>query len=712
LRSWRTTQALGVVALSALVVGASLGCKGDSGSSNTHARGAQVCADPRCMTTTTQKACPNSPCRAVTVVTTAEGLRNEIAAWEPQTRPDQFKVIEIPDGTSIDLATIADDLPLELKDRIVIESTRGARRPGALLYLDDYKAITDALREANPSLEDAVGHVFHLAGDRVSIRNLRLRGPSSSIADYGATCGLPGDDLCPPLVAIDVVDRYRVWILDNEIFNWPGEAVDIRGDEDTLECQSRTRGYRVQVFRNYIHHNQRNPLGYGVKVNDDGFAFIEGNTFDWNRHAVAGDGSALSGYYARYNYVLSGGSPYPSKYGGSTFPYYNQHFDMHGTGEGGYGGIAGDFVEIRGNTVHGEQKYGAPFFEKTRPVYRLRGYPCHVSEFRDNVLWHDDEDEAVRATDGGEGRVAIVNNQFATDTSWSLAVGDFDRDGRDDLFQATGAAWYYSSGGVTEWRLLQAGRRETIDRLRFGDFDGDGDTDVFTAVDGEWLISRGGTTSWEHLKTSPFRVGDLRFGDFDGDGRTDAFRTDGSHWYYYPGATGDRQGLADSAYTVEELRFGNFDGNNRTDVFGIENGEWAVSHDGDTGWQRLNAKLTSDLDSLVFGDFDGDGRTDIAQSRQVWQPRGGYDVEWRISWHGTTGWTTVRRFTQIPGDGQAHLYNNWIGRFDSTPGVDALRYELVRQIGPGEAASLQGVYLIRSSGVRSNYVRHSQNSMR
>lgn len=711
MKSWRTTPALGVLALSALLVGASLGCKGDSGSPSTHARGVQVCADPRCMSTTTQKVCLNPPCREVTVVTKAEDLRNEIAGWDPQSAPaDQVKVIEIPDGTNIDLATIADDLPLKLKGRIVIQSTRGARRLGALLYIDNYRAIAEALEKK----DEDMGHVFRLAGDRVEIRNLRLRGPSSSIADYGDTCGLPKDDLCPPLIAIDAVDRYTAWISDNEIFNWPGEAVDVRGDEDTAECQSSTRGYRLQVVRNYIHHNQRNPLGYGVKVNDGGFALVEGNTFDWNRHSIAGDGSAPSGYYARYNYVLSGGSRYGgfATYKGS----YQQHFDMHGTGKDGYGGVAGDFVEIRGNTVHGEQRYGTVlgFGGHTRPVYWLRGDPCRTNQFRDNVLVHDDEDAAVRADedDGAAGRVAVLNNQFDTDTSWSLAVGDFDRDGRDDLFQATGAAWYYSSGGVAEWRLLQAGRRETIDRLRFGDFDGDGDTDVFTATEGVWLISRGGTERWARLNTSSVPLEVLRFGDFDGDGKTDAFRASGSRWYYSPGAAGAWEPLAESAYTVEELRFGNFDGNNRTDVFGIENGEWAVAHDGDMGWRRLNSKLTSDLDSLVFGDFDGDGRTDIAQSRELWQPGGGTDVEWRISWHGTTGWTTVRRFRQVPGDGQAHLYNNWIGRFDSTPGVDALRYELASPIVPGEAASLVGVYLIRSSGVRGNYVRHSRNGMR
>jgi hypothetical protein len=42
---------------------------------------------------------------------------------------------------------------------------------------------------------------------------------------------------------------------------------------------------------------------------------------------------------------------------------------------------------------------------------------------------------------------------------------------------ATAAAWYYSPGGVAEWRYLNA-QADAIGNLRFGDFDGDGRTDV------------------------------------------------------------------------------------------------------------------------------------------------------------------------------------------------------------------------------------------
>jgi hypothetical protein len=81
-------------------------------------------------------------------------------------------------------------------------------------------------------------------------------------------------------------------------------------------------------------------------------------------------------------------------------------------------------------------------------------------------------------------------------------------------------------------------------------------------------------------------------------------------------------------------------------------------------------------------------------------------IEWRVSWRGTSPWRTLRRFTVplVPSATRAHLYRHWIGRFDSSPGVDALRY---RPLG-----LVEGVDLVRSSGARSGYVTHSPNGMR
>ena len=63
----------------------------------------------------------------------------------------------------------------------------------------------------------------------------------------------------------------------------------------------------VRVERNYMHHNAREGGGYGVDGRRRRLRHHQGNVFDYNRHAVASDGRAHTGYVARFNYVLQGG---------------------------------------------------------------------------------------------------------------------------------------------------------------------------------------------------------------------------------------------------------------------------------------------------------------------------------------------------------------------------------------------------------------------
>ncbi len=639
-------------------------------------------------------------CPGVTV-NTAPQLTAALAAAQPGT------VIEI--RSDIRLDQIA---PVRVPLGVTLQGTRGARRRGALLYLN----------RPRPGVQSA----FEIRGDgrplSVTIRGLRLRGPSAS------------HEKGPPRVAgILLRDNAAASIARNELFQWTDSAVKASGgipEADAVCRRPPLRRPRVTVANNYLHHNQQAGAGYGVSVRDGAFAVIFGNTFDFNRHAVAGDGHAQSGYFARHNYVLEGGHTYTY----SNFPAWDQHFDMHGDdnvgevdnivsdgtdNDDGDGGHAGDFIELLGNTIHGEQR---PFndFGRARRILKLRGRPCNPSQIRGNVVVHE-KGEVASGADGGEGQFELIDNDYNTDTSRSLAVGEFDRDGRDDLFQATGAAWYYSSGGATEWRLLQADRTETTNQLGLGDFDGDGDTDVLKATGRGWLISASGTEPWQHWRSSRYGLDAIRFGDFDGNGSTDAFRADGSQWWYAPGAAGRWQPLARSAQGVNEVRFGFFDGNATTDVFTVSGDEWAVRYGGSSRWDRLNNALVRDLATLVLADFDGDAVTDVANSHRGYAGR--HDpvrtrfVEWRISRSGRD--RTWNRLRNIPNSAplygersRAHLFNHWIGHFDGRPGADALRYEPIARPTRG-AFDQETTYLVRSSGARgADYVAHSRNAMR
>ena len=99
---------------------------------------------------------------------------------------------------------------------------------------------------------------------------------------------------------------------------------------------------------------------------------VDHQTFVSNRHAIASDGRPGSSYRAWYNLVLSYG---PLQRGFLDCPFHTQDFDMHGIQSGGFGGIAGDYVDLFRNT----------FLRTNRPNFELRGYPCAYDQFHENI---------------------------------------------------------------------------------------------------------------------------------------------------------------------------------------------------------------------------------------------------------------------------------------------------------------------------------------
>jgi hypothetical protein len=212
----------------------------------------------------------------------------------------------------------------------------------------------------------------------------------------------------------------------------------------------------------------------------------------------------------------------------------------------------------------------------------------------------------------------------------SLGVGDFDHDGRDDLFLATGAAWYYSPAGAREWRFLSA-KSDTIDQLLLGDFDGDGRTDVVTLSGGQFWVSWGGVSDWEVLNPDPTggqvlllpsAITAMAVGDFDGDGRADIFWADSKTWWVSFGGSTPFVPVAASGFQVKDLRFGDFDGDGKTDVFGVvfdtqhNVNSWSYSRSATGAWADgyLRPALTNTVAGLVVGDFTGSGGVGVAMS--------------------------------------------------------------------------------------------------
>lgn len=540
--------------------------------------------------------------------------------------------------------------------------------------------------------------LFEVTGNDVRVEGLHLRGPKPASDHTNFTSYIHG------ITVTEDADQQlgrRVVIAGNEFEKWNGGGVNLAGVhrpklikewDPSWAHLDREDANLVRVVGNYMHHNVVDGGGYGVVVDGGAYGYIAGNVFDFNRHAVAAAGKAYSGYIARFNYVLQGGIKQGS--------YYNQHFDVHGTANDGYGGYAGEYFRIADNTIRGEQSY---YLVKTRPAFMLRGKPAQGAWFDDNIAVHDDLDSAValvskRGSTGiGEDHKKFnfhaSGNRFDTDYTREVASGDFDGDGCTDVFLATGTTWFYSRAGKGAWELLDTSRRRTRD-LGFADVDNDGITDVIhRRSSGKLVYLKRGTFDTVSLPSSPVSIEDLRFGDFDGDGRTDIFYTRGGQWFVWYASTRVWTKEQTSSTPISEMLFGEFDDVAGTDVAAVRNGAWSYSSGASEPWLRLNAKLVGSFKNAVAADFNGNGRTDIAFS----------DGErWRYSRDGRFPLALLRK-------GSSNLKRLLIGRF--APGAARPRPYTPAQVISFNPAGLRFI-IWRGLGKGDAFKEHSAQNMR
>jgi hypothetical protein len=243
------------------------------------------------------------------------------------------------------------------------------------------------------------------------------------------------------------------------------------------------------------------------------------------------------GYAAYLNLVLDGHAA--QKVGGVDL-WQTHHFDVHGLENDllgirdAYDGWAGETIDVAYNS----------FLCIKGTAFNVRGTPANAAYFRHNVT-----PPTSRATgrcyypgspvneESDKDNVFVDNNVTAPDPRQQLGAGDFDGDGRDDVFLATGQAFYYSSAGLTEWRFLNQSTRR-LSGLTLADHDGDGRTDVLLRALDRWFVSQNGTAPFTPLPSSTVvRPGDVYpadevHGDFTGDGVTDRLRYDDEARYF------------------------------------------------------------------------------------------------------------------------------------------------------------------------------------
>lgn len=338
------------------------------------------------------------------------------------------------------------DIPIA--SGVILRGGRTSNVPGPRLFTAQYRTI-----------------LFNIQGDGVRITGMRIQGPEMGVGD--------GDSNLARGIFIPTSTQ-KVEIDHNELSGFSKAAIQIdNGNREGFATPG-----NIHIHNNYIHHNQHvGGQGYGVAVGDGAYVTIQRNVFDWNRHAIAGDGSNGSGYVANENLILPNGGlhrwiPFPG------FWTHTHQFDMHGQENCGVGdifsdaifncGTAGESVYIRRNTF----LYTEDEAIKLRGTPQLHPYGMFVEG---NVFAHEDPDDAISQTESGLWVGA--DNLFGFDGSADLGSGDFDADGVTDAFMATGATWWFSSSGTQPWTFLRASPYR-LDQLSLGDFDGDRRCDV------------------------------------------------------------------------------------------------------------------------------------------------------------------------------------------------------------------------------------------
>lgn len=265
-----------------------------------------------------------------------------------QAQPGQ--VVFVDPAAAIDFTSrvAGDGFVLEVPGGITLASNRGeGGAPGAMLYCDHLKAQP----------------FIRVTGPGARITGLRICGPDPKARDewdyrcYGPEA-LGNDHYYSFPVSQGVWCEFDRLEVDNcEMSGWSHAAVLLRD------------GAGHRIHHSWMHHNQRQALGYHVSHNLAANSLIEHNLFDYARHAIAGSGRPGSGYEARHNVVL---------------PSANGHaFDMHG------GWDRRDGTDVAGSWMHVYQNtFTVTYAETNRPAVSVRGVPSEEALVHHNWFYH------------------------------------------------------------------------------------------------------------------------------------------------------------------------------------------------------------------------------------------------------------------------------------------------------------------------------------
>lgn len=514
------------------------------------------------------------------------------------------------------LYTLTGDNSITIPSGVTLASDRGISN-GALIYSNDFDYYNSISHKGLP--------LFKVGGNNVRISGLRFKGPYQFQGTNSPTSSIRFKS------CFEVANNYGGFEADNcTFFGWPYVAIRIG------------KGYNYGSFTNnkihhcYFYNNRQSGLGYGVMV-DWGYASIYANTFEANRHGIAGTGKEGSGYEASCNTIREGGT--------------GHNFDMHAEGKDDGSANAGRFIYIHHNDFEdiGSLRYHA---NNKYNIY-IRGRPDVQCRIENNRFAHDGPQAAIKQSNshGGYGNMLIWNNiydiddylgwyvkhkwlkskasnfvnlpssndWFMTNSSgnytYDFTFGDYDGDGNTDIFKLENGTLYkipYNAniyGLSADWQaVLTTGY--TMSSLRFGFYNSDNKTDIINQQGNTIYVSWGANSSWAPLLNTSYPLSSLKSGDFDGNGITDLLLITGSLWRVSYNTNSNWQTINSSGYQSHQLKLGWFNSNNRSDVFLANGSNFRVSYEGISSW---NTTATSSYltQNLSIADFNGDNISDV-----------------------------------------------------------------------------------------------------
>lgn len=312
------------------------------------------------------------------VATTVQGVMDALAKAKPG------QTVFIPGNAVLDMTTwiVADKKTLDVPAGVTLASDRGTSGSfGALIFSDELNTRP----------------MIRVRGDGARITGLRLRGPDPLMRlDFHQRCfgkGGGGHTLYYKLPNSDGIQTTasRLEVDNCEIMGWSSGGVSLEGGKDH------------HVHHNYIHHNQRHGLGYGVVINR-AFVLIDYNLFDYCRHYIAGTGRPGSGYEAANNVCLLNA---------------NSHlFDMHGGRDRKDGTtIAGTWMKIHHNT----------FMHPTERILYIRGIPQESAEFHHNWVYRNYDEPKKKTLVESDGRTKAHDNVYGNPPRKTVETYTFEK---------------------------------------------------------------------------------------------------------------------------------------------------------------------------------------------------------------------------------------------------------------------------------------------